>query len=94
MSYYDHATMIAHRLGPWQQQPEPPFDVPARHRKRRPDRLAKGERSPAACDPETGDHEDRGRQPPSNTGWRGMLASVAGLLPLAQCRGLSRRGKA
>jgi hypothetical protein len=35
MSYYDHATMIAHRLGPWQQRiPEPPFDVPVRYRKR------------------------------------------------------------
>jgi hypothetical protein len=35
MSYYDHATMIAHQLGPWQQRPEPPFDVPARYRKAR-----------------------------------------------------------
>jgi len=33
MSYYDHATMIAYRLGPWAPPPEPPLDVPA-HRSR------------------------------------------------------------
>lgn len=29
MSYYDHATMIAYRLGPWAPAPEPPLDMPA-----------------------------------------------------------------
>lgn len=29
MSYYDHATMIAYRLGPWAPAPEPPLDTPA-----------------------------------------------------------------
>jgi hypothetical protein len=33
MSYYDHATMIAYRLGPWAQAPEPPLDVPAGRRR-------------------------------------------------------------
>lgn len=84
MSYYDHATMIAHRLGQWRHQPQPPFDVPTRHRKRRP----------TACDMETGGHKDQVRQPPRKTGWRGLLASVAALLPMVQSRGLSRRGKA
>ena len=32
MSYYDHATMIAYRLGPWAPAPEPPLDVPAGRR--------------------------------------------------------------
>jgi hypothetical protein len=30
MSYYDHATMIAYRLGPWAPAPGPPLDMPAR----------------------------------------------------------------
>jgi hypothetical protein len=33
MSYYDHATMIVYRLGPWAQAPEPPLDVPAGRRR-------------------------------------------------------------
>lgn len=32
MSYYDHATMIAYRLGPWAPAPGPPLDVPATRR--------------------------------------------------------------
>lgn len=34
MSYYDHATMIAYRLGPWARAPEPPLDVPAGRRRK------------------------------------------------------------
>ncbi|WP_340159231.1 hypothetical protein [uncultured Hoeflea sp.] len=34
MSYYDHATMIAYRLGPWAPTPGPPLDVPSRCRTR------------------------------------------------------------
>jgi|GEM_PF-1475800 len=34
MSYYDHATMIAYRLGPWAPTPGPPLDVPSRRRTR------------------------------------------------------------
>lgn len=30
MSYYDHATMIVHQLGPWQPSPGPAFDRPAK----------------------------------------------------------------
>lgn len=30
MSYYEHAVLIAMRLGPWSERPGPPFDIPAR----------------------------------------------------------------
>lgn len=47
MSYYDHATMIAHRLGPWAEQPQPPFDRPAIARKTAaPRKQAAGSRTP------------------------------------------------
>jgi hypothetical protein len=32
MSYYEHAVLIAMRLGPWSRQPGPPFDIPAHGR--------------------------------------------------------------
>lgn len=66
MSYYDHATMIAHRLGPWQQQPEPPFDIPARHHKlQAPTRICKKPdpqgAKPDSCAPQS-HHPDRLRK--------------------------------
>ncbi|WP_417433456.1 hypothetical protein [Hoeflea sp.] len=50
MSYYDHATMIACRLGPWAQQPHPPHDRPTTSRKASPTR----KQAPGSCTPVRG----------------------------------------
>jgi hypothetical protein len=95
MSYYDHATMIVHRLGPWQPDPEPPFDVPVRYRKRRPKRLAKVGDSPERSGAGTGNSKDSAsREIPRNTGWRLLVCRIAALLPLVQSKGLTGSRKA